>query len=249
MAAQMHRVPCEDTVRSRLRFCCLLVVTSAPSACAQARSDVPSNFDASAVAALAQYAIQRQTAPPWALESVNIEASLPKLAKHASLSAIRKIVPAGDPVYEQVQPTGDRMVTREVIERYLTADRRTSETPTAAVAMTPANYKFAYQGSTTSGDQVLYRFRITPRKRRLGLLKGELWLNHTGIAVRQVGYFVKQPSVLIRRMFVTRVLSVEGSDIKERVTQLSMETRVFGPVDLVITERPCKTTLASGLPD
>ena len=140
-------------------------------------------------------------------------------------------------------------MTREVIARYLSVDQRAAETPAAAVAMTPENYKFSYQGCITSGESVVYEFRVTPRKKRVGLLKGVLWLNDAGIAVRQSGSFVKPPSVLIKRMLVTRVLSLEGSGVQERVTYLSIETRIFGPAELVIKERPYNATSAPGPPE
>jgi hypothetical protein len=93
--------------------------------------------------------MQPQGGPPWSVANINIKASLPKLPKHPSLNAIRRILPAGEPVYERVDPVGDRMVTREVIARYLSCDAQASETPAAAVAVTPDTYKFSYQSSLT----------------------------------------------------------------------------------------------------
>jgi hypothetical protein len=95
---------------------------------------------------------------------------------------------------------------------------------------------------------VLYRFRVTPLKERVGLFKGDFWLNDAGIAVRLSGYFVTPPPVLITRMLVTRVLSVDWSDVQERVTHLSIDTSIFGRAELIIMQRPYNATSASGPP-
>src|SRR6266567_1577956 len=57
-----------------------------------------------------------------AAATLDIEASLPKLAKQARLQAIRRLVPFSKPEYEVVQTAGDAMVRRQVIARYLSAD-------------------------------------------------------------------------------------------------------------------------------
>src|SRR5262249_37869993 len=54
--------------------------------------------------------------------TLDIEASLPKLAKQARLQAIRRPVPFSKPEYEVLQIAGDAMVRRQVIARYLSAD-------------------------------------------------------------------------------------------------------------------------------
>jgi len=194
--------------------------------------------DSRVAAAFARYVAQRRSAALWSLESIDIEASLPRLAKHATFRAIRRIPPDGDPKYEEVETYGDRMVTREVIARYLSAEARATGLPASSVAMTPANYKFSYKGLVPSADSLVYAFAVTPRKKALGLIRGELWLDDSGMPVRESGYLVRQPSIFVKRVQVMRNLSVRNGVAVERLTRLLVDTRALGRAELAIDERP-----------
>jgi hypothetical protein len=126
-----------------------------------------------------------------------------------------------------------------VIFRYLSADSQAAAVPAASVAITLANYKFRYRGAVETAGATAYSFGITPRQKREGLIKGELWLNgETGAVVRQTGYFVKSPSIFVKRITVTReTVLVDGLAV-ERITHLSIDTRLVGRAELTIHERP-----------
>ena len=101
------------------------------------------------------------------------------------------------------------MVKEQIIARYLTVERRAAALPASAVAVTPANYKFRYVAS--SGEPAVYAFHITPKRKRPGLINGELWIDGaTGLAVHEAGYLVKRPSMFIRRFKITREVSLRG---------------------------------------
>ena len=90
-----------------------------------------------------------------------------------------------------------------------------------------------------TGGTIAYGFLITPRKKREGLIKGELWLDgETGAVVRQSGYLVKKPSIFVKRVDVTRETALRDGIAEMRVTHLSVETRLFGRAELTIQERP-----------
>lgn len=111
--------------------------------------------------------------------------------------------------------------------------------PAVAVSITPANYKFAYEGAVAYGDRLAYAFQITPRKKREGLIKGELWLDaETAVPLRESGYFVKSPSVFVKRIEVAQESEVRGGVVELRVTHVSVNTRLVGRAELVIAERP-----------
>lgn len=190
-----------------------------------------------AVAALERY-IGAGSAPSWALESVEIHAALPDLTRSGRLQATRRVEPDGVR-YQIVQLTGDRTVKDQVIARYLTAEERASQIPAASVAISAANYKFAYKGIINDGERHAYVFRIAPRKKRSGLLKGELWLDvETGLPIRRSGYLVKSPSLWIRRVAVTQEDSLHDGSVASRLTHITAKTRLAGRAELVITERP-----------
>jgi hypothetical protein len=195
---------------------------------------------AGAGVAFARYIAHLETADSWTLETVEIDASLPKLEKQGRLRAIRRLLPLGRPTYQVLELAGDQTVKQQVIVRYLSAEVRAAAIPAASVAITPANYKFRYDGSVINGNSVAYVYQITPRKKRQGLIKGELWLDgETGTAVRQSGYLVKQPSISIKRVDVTRQTVLRDGRAEMRITHLRLDTRLIGRAELTIREHPC----------
>jgi hypothetical protein len=107
------------------------------------------------------------------------------------------------------------------------------------VAVTPTNYKFRYIGSVANNGAAVCLFQIVPRKKRTGLIRGQIWIDSaTGIAVRQEGRFVKRPSVFIRKIEVTRDTNLRDGLPYARITHISIESRLVGRAELTISERP-----------
>jgi hypothetical protein len=198
-----------------------------------------SETTASAALAFARYTTGLLQASPWDVETIDIDASLPSQKKTGRLRAIRRLLPFGKPEYQVLQSDGDKTVKQQVIVRYLSADVQAAQIPSADTAITTANYKFHYKGTAKLGDATAYVFQISPRHKREGLIKGELWLDaETGTAIRQTGYFVKKPSIFVKRMEVTRDVKLEAGRAQLRVTHLSVDVRIFGRAELTIEEQP-----------
>jgi hypothetical protein len=202
-----------------------------------------------AAATLSQY-LERGGTARWTAEAVAIDAALPKLGKTGRLEAIRRLVPFGHAKYQVLQLTGDATVKDQVIVRYLKAEQRASEMPAVSVAITPKNYKFAYKGVGRYNDRAAYIFQLTPRKKREGLIKGELWLDcATAAPLRETGYLVKSPSIFIKRVEFTQDSVLQDGSVELRFTHLSVNTRLVGRAELAIEERPLDsvdTTQAAG---
>jgi hypothetical protein len=176
---------------------------------------------------------------PWATESIEIQAALPKLEKTGRLLAIRHLEPTSESRYEVVQLVGDPTVKEQVIMRYLQVQQRAAEIPVASVAIASANYKFAYKRAVDDGERQAYVFQITPRHKREGLIKGELWLDErTGVPIRQSGRLVKSPSIFIKRVAIIQENTAREGIIESRLTHITIETRLVGRAELVIEERP-----------
>lgn len=202
-----------------------------------------------AAAAFARYTAGSEQTAPWSVETVDIDASLPKIAKTGRLRALRRLLPFGRPEYQVIESDGDKTVKREVINRYLSEEVRAAEIPPASVAIMPANYRFHYKGSVETGGCTLYVFSITPRKKRQGLIKGELWLDgQTGVAVRQSGYVVKRPSIFVKRIEVMRTTKLSNGVAAVRITHLTVDTRLVGRAELTIEERPFAASVAGDAP-
>jgi hypothetical protein len=189
--------------------------------------------------AFARYITGLGRANTWATEDVEIDAWLPRLAKQGRLHAIRRTTALGEAEYQVLELAGDPTVRRQVISRYLSAETTAAAMPSTAVALTPANYDFRYKGIVKTGTEVAYVFQIKPRKKREGLIRGELWLEaETGVAVRLSGYMVRSPSIFVKRVDVTREVTLQRGLPVVRVTHLSVDTRLVGLAQLTIKEAP-----------
>jgi len=82
-----------------------------------------------AAIAFARYTAGLELASPWNLETIEIDASLPKLEKHGRLRAIRHLLPFGKPEYQVLELAGDQTVKQQVIVRYLSAEVRAAAIP------------------------------------------------------------------------------------------------------------------------
>src|SRR5579883_1991822 len=113
-----------------------------------------------AAEAFARYTAQQGQPGPWTQETVEIDASLPKLSKAGKLRAIRRLLPFGQPQYQVLEMEGDRTVKQQVINRYLTEDAQNSKLSPDSIAITPANYKFQYKGIVDAPGGKAYVFAI-----------------------------------------------------------------------------------------
>jgi len=221
---------------SLLLIIALLLLLASP---VRAANEPVGDATGGAAMAFARYIVGLKQETSWSLETVEIDASLPKLSKEGRLRAIRRLLPLGRPEYQVLEIAGDQTVRQQVIVRYLSAQAQAATLPASSVAINLANYKFRYTGAVKTGGTTAYVFLITPRRKREGLIKGALWLDgETGAVVRQAGYLVKRPSIFVKRVDVTRETALRDGVAELRVTHLSVDTRLVGRAELIIRERP-----------
>jgi len=175
-----------------------------------------------------------------------ITASLPGLNKQGSLLAIREVGESERSEYGIIGLEGDSIVLEHVIAPYLVAERKSEDLPLSSVLITPLNYKFRYAGAVETGDTAAYIFRITPKKSRAGLIRGELWIDQvTGAPVLVTGRLVKTPSTSTGSIDIVReIVFVDGHPFG-RTTHMSIETRPVGLAELTIIESPLRRDPAS----
>jgi hypothetical protein len=173
---------------------------------------------------------------------MEIEASLPGLAKRGTLLAVRQTGDSERSEYSAIRFEGDSTVKQQVIARYLAGQEQAEGLPYSSVAVTPVNYKFRYVGSLVTNGTAVYIFQITPKEKRAGLIRGQIWIDSaTGIAVRQTGRFVKRPSLFVRRVEVARDTTLREGLSYSRVTHITIDIRLIGRAELTITEGPLQT--------
>jgi len=166
---------------------------------------------------------------------VEIDASLPRLRRSGRLEALKFIPRLGQIVYRVIRFDGDETVKRDVIARYLTAEKEARTKLAGSLAITPENYRFKYKGTADWLDQTAYVFQVTPKKKRLGLYKGELWIDSkTYLPLREWGELVKNPSVFLKNVYFVRDYYIwEDRSIPRRIIS-EVSTRLVGKAQLTI---------------
>ena len=166
---------------------------------------------------------------------VDINASLPKLKKQGKLHALRRISALGRITYERLVFEGDGTVKNQVIARYLTAEIEAQRNPSPELAVTPANYKFKYKGGSEVDGRPAYVFQVSPKKKRVGLFKGEVWIDAaTYLRVQESGYWVKTPSIFLKKVAFVRKYEIrDGVPVPLQVASV-VDTRIWGTAQLEI---------------
>jgi hypothetical protein len=181
-------------------------------------------------------AIQIQQSHPQAVSmDVDMDADLPKLKKHGRFHAFRFITRVGQIFYDKRRYEGDNTIKKEVIGRYLQAERQAKSEYGASLAVTPANYKFKYRGTVDYAGRVAHVFQVSPREKRVGLYKGELWIDQeTDLPLREWGVLVKNPSVFLKSVYFVRDYTIyDGVSVPRRLIS-DVSTRLFGKAHLTI---------------
>jgi hypothetical protein len=165
---------------------------------------------------------------------VQIDAKLPKLKKTGKLEALRSISKVGQVTYQGLKFIGDNTIKNDVIVRYLTAERESKDV--SAMAITPANYKFKYKGVASRNDQLVHVFQVSPRKKMVGLFKGEIWVDpSTYLPVRESGRFVKNPSIFLKKVEFVRDYEIRDGIAVPRQIESNVDTRFWGQAQMIIS--------------
>ncbi len=166
---------------------------------------------------------------------VEMDASLPKLKKHGRLHALRRISPLGLIRYEKARFEGDGIVNKEIISRYLTAEVEAQRQQSPKVAVTPVNYKFKYKGINRTTGQEVHVFEVSPKQKRDGLFKGEVWIEaRTFLKVQESGYLVKNPSIFLKKVAFIRKYEIrDGISVPKQVLSVA-DVRFVGKAELTI---------------
>ena len=187
---------------------------------------------------------------------VEMKASIPKLAMSGTMRALRGISKVGKVTYDALHFDGDSTVKNQVISRYLTSEAQAMESPDPAIAINPANYKFKYKGIQNKDGREVHVLELNPRKKKVGLFKGELWLDPaTYLTVRESGKFVKSPSVFLKKVEFVREFEVrDGVAVPTKMTSYA-DTRLVGRTELDINysnfakmpDSPAQTSSTTGI--
>lgn len=222
-------------LRSGLLLVSLLLVSTAVGAFAgEITSEAPdAALEPDVVGHYLSANLQQQSALRGASMEVDIDANVPKLQKQGKLRALRNISKVGVITYHMLGFDGDSAVKKEVIGRYLSAEVQSQTGPD--ISITPQNYKFKLKGVRSHEGRLIYVLAVSPRKKQVGLFKGEVWLDRdTYMPIRESGRFVKTPSIFLKKMEFVRFYDIQNGVSVPRKMVSAVDTRLFGPVNLSI---------------
>jgi hypothetical protein len=165
---------------------------------------------------------------------VEIAAALPKMKKQGSMKGVRKIDGEGGISYEKLAFDGDEQIKKDVIVRYLTGEQE-ARSRNVDAGIHERNYKISYKARLVFGDKPIFIYKLEPRRKADGLIKGELWLDGaTGLALRESGRLVRNPSIFFKKTEVVR--RYEVVEDRPRLTEMTMQidTRLVGRVEMQV---------------
>lgn len=164
---------------------------------------------------------------------VDINAAVPGLNQHGQLHALRVVSNVGKITYRVLAFKGDNTIKNQVIARYLQAEQQGQGNQ--SLAITPDNYKFKFKGEKPMYGRDAFLFQLTPRQKKVGLFKGEMYVDGTTyLPLFEKGKFVKNPSIFFKKVAFERAYSVEkGVAIPQYMSSI-IDTRLVGKVALDI---------------
>jgi hypothetical protein len=131
-----------------------------------------------------------------------IRAELPDTSQSGEFELQRHYTAPRTLEFTAVHFSGDGFVKSNVITRLLKSEvDHVQKGQTSLTAITPANYKFSYKGTSQVEGRLVHVYQVKPRQKRVGLFKGRVYLDaHTGSLVRTEGRMVKSPSFFIKKI-------------------------------------------------
>ncbi|MEZ5356332.1 MAG: hypothetical protein R2762_27165 [Bryobacteraceae bacterium] len=166
---------------------------------------------------------------------VDIQASIPSLKKKGRFQALRQVTRLGAITYRAITFQGDNTVKKDVIARYLQAEKEATEKSGQSLGITPENYKFDYYGEYGEDPWRLHLFEVIPRSKRPGLFRGWIWIEATtGLPVREQGEFVKSPSLFIRKIAFVRDYAIRDGIAYLTSIDSTVQTRIIGPANVLV---------------
>src|SRR5581483_440513 len=162
-----------------------------------------------------------------------IAGSIPKLKKQGRLHAFRHITSLGRITYDALRFQGDDTIKKNVIAKYLQAEEQSQQD--LSVAVTPDNYNFKYKGRSQLDGREVHLFDVSPKKKRQGLFRGQLWVDAgTFLRVQESGYLVKNPSMILRKVQFVRKYEIRDGVSVPIQMQTVADTWLVGKTELTI---------------
>src|SRR5215470_8682246 len=150
---------------------------------------------------------QRQMTELGATSDLTIvEAVLPDSSQSGRFELHRVFSAPRSLAFTSVSFVGDTFVKTNIINRFLQSEVEHVEKGSGAQsAITADNYNFSYKGTDLLNGQAVHVFQVKPRKKRVGLFKGKIYLDaYNGSLRRAEGTLAKSPSFFVKKISFTQ---------------------------------------------
>jgi hypothetical protein len=177
-----------------------------------------------------------------------IKVRLPDTLQEGEFELLRHYAAPRTLEFKALYFTGDGFVRNNVIARLLQSEvDHVRHTDSALTEINDRNYTIAYKGVETIEGRPIHVYKLNPRKKRVGLFKGRIYLDAvTGRLVRTEGTLVKSPSFFIKKVeFLQDYLQVDGLTLLAHMHGQAW-TRLVGRVVLDIYQHDYHSTVAAG---
>jgi hypothetical protein len=176
-------------------------------------------------------------AKDWRGKHVRTEfyAKLYKFQNEGRVVAIRKTSLDGVVEYEQLETSGDDRARKQVVYRFM--EQETNPSPERPdLSISPRNYEFTFLGDVSREGKDVHLIKVDPREKKVGLFRGYVWLDPaSGFPIHEEGRLVKSPSIYFKEVRFVRKFEIKEDLPHLRQWKNSMQTRLFGQVDLEMT--------------
>ena len=158
---------------------------------------------------------------------------LTQLDKVARVEARRHVAADGVVDYDLISRDGDKTIQKELINRFIGTEIDPHRLSGTELAITPENYKFKFKGTREEAGRSVDVFELHPKKKRVGLFKGEVWVDtETGLNVHESGTLVKSPSVFLKDVRFVRDYEIRDGYALPKSTTIFTKTRFWGMAEL-----------------
>jgi hypothetical protein len=159
-----------------------------------------------------------------------IHAELPDTAQQGEYELQRHFAAPHTLEFKALRYTGDGFVKSNVITRLLQSEvDHVQKDDTTLTAITNANYKFSYKGTSQVNGRLAHAFQLKPRSKRPGLFKGRIYISaFTGSLVRAEGGVVKSPSFFVKKIEFVQDYADVGSFTFPVYIHTEARARVIG---------------------
>ena len=159
-----------------------------------------------------------------------ISVELPDLSRWGEFELRRVYTAPKTLEFTPVRFTGDNFVKTNVIARLLQSEvTRLQNAQHFETAINAANYKIVFRGTTQIDGRLVHEYRLKPRKRRVGLVEGRMFLDaFNGSLVRNEGRLAKTPSIVLKKVeFVQDYVDIGSFTFLKHIHSVA-STRIVG---------------------